>query len=121
MLSEKQIELARTDPKAFFEQFKLLRTKYENELSRVAFWQNCDAGTDYCKTCIERARKLVDLEAGIVNVLDTVKIKEDYRLFLHLRFISGLSMPEISAKLGLTRRWLQRLQNKALSAFAQAV
>ena len=121
MLSEKQIELARTDPKAFFEQFKFLRAKYEHELSRVDFWQNCDAGKDYCKTCIERARKLVALEADIVNVLDAVKIKEDYRLFLHLRFISDLSMTEISARMLHAPRELSRLQNKALSAFAQAV
>ena len=121
MLSEKQITLARTEPKTFFEQFKLLRARYENELDRVAFWQNCDAGKDYCKSCIARARELVDLEADIANLLDTVEIKEDYRLFLYLRFISCLSMSEISARKGLGLRELQRLQNKALSAFAQAI
>ena len=58
MLNDKQIELARTEPKAFLEQFKLLRTRYENELDRVNFWQNCEAGKEYCEigraSCRER-------------------------------------------------------------------
>ena len=114
MLNDKQIELARTEPKAFLEQFRLLRVRYENELDRVNFWQNCEA-------CIARARRLVSLEADIANLLDTVEIKEDYRLFMHLRFIACLSMSEVSARMLITRRWAQRLQNRALLAFAQSV
>lgn len=121
MLNDKQIKLARIEPKAFLEQFRLLRARYENELDRVNFWQNCEVGKEYCKACIARAHKLVSLEADIANLLDTVEIKEDYRLFLHLRFIACLSMSEVSAKMLITRRWAQRLQNRALLAFAQSV
>ena len=87
MLNDKQRELARTEPKAFLEQFKLLRARYENELDRVNFWQNCEVGKEYCEACIARARRLVSLEADIADLLDAVEIKEGYRLFLHLRFI----------------------------------
>ena len=121
MLNDKQIKLARIEPKAFLEQFRLLRARYENELDRVNFWQNCEVGKEYCVACIARAHKLVSLEADIANLLDTVEIKEDYRLFLHLRFIACLSMSEVSAKMLITRRWAQRLQNRALLAFAQSV
>lgn len=68
-----------------------------------------------------RIARLVSLEADIADLLDAVEIKEDYRLFLHLRFIVGLSMPEVSARMLITRRWAQRLQNRALLAFAQSV
>ena len=121
MLNDNQIKLARTELKAFLEQFKLLRARYENELDRINFWQNCEVGKEYCEACTARARELVSLEADIVNLLDTVEIKEDYRLFLHLRFIACLSMSEVSARMLITRRWAQRLQNRALSAFAQSV
>ena len=121
MLNEKQRSLAQVAPKVFLEQFRLLRLRAENELGRADFWQSCDISTEYCAECVKRARELVTLESDIANALYTAEIKDEYKTFLHLRYIECLTINEISARMHLARRWLQRLQNKALSAFSSAL
>lgn len=121
MLSEKQLELAKNEPKEFLQQYALLRTQAEARLNRVNFWQDCEAGKEYCKDCIAEAKRLVTLERDIAGLITQADISEQYKTVLYLRYIEGQTIDDSAKTLGLTRRWCQTLQARALDAFAQAI
>ena len=121
MLSEKQLELAKTEPKEFLQQYALLRTLAEARLNRVNFWQDCETGKEYCKDCIAEAKRLVTLERDIADLITQADISDQYKTVLFLRYIEGKTVDDSARALGITRRWYQRLQAKALDAFAQAI
>lgn len=121
MLSEKQLELAKNEPKAFLQQYSLLRTQAEARLNRVNFWKDCEAGKEYCKDCIAEAKRLVTLERDIADLITQADISDQYKTILYLRYVEGKTVEDSAKTLGFTRRWCQRLQVKALDAFAQAI
>lgn len=126
MLSPEQLELARSEPKEFFQQYKLLRTQAESLLARLDFWDQQEQSTSeefltYKRELAQAIRRLADLEQDIFNAVERADLKPNYKSFLILRYIEGLTVKAISEKLLLNVRWCQRLQARALDAFSKAI
>ena len=121
MLSEKQLKLAKNEPKEFLQQYAFLRIRAESKLKRANFWQDCNLGREYCKACFTEAKNLIMLESDISKLIAQADISEQFKTFLYLRYIECQTINEIAETLGYTKRWCQCIQVKALDAFAQAI
>lgn len=126
MLNPEQTELARTEPKEFLQQYKLLRTQAESLLARIDFWDRQEQNTGeefsaYKVELVQAIRRLANLEQDIFKVIDQAELKPNYKTFLILRYIEGLTVKGISERLLLDVRWCYRLQAQALEAFSKAV
>ena len=111
--------------KALLQSYKLARSRANSRLKRAEAWKEYvdkyGCGTEICAELIEEAREFLALEADITSALDNASIKESYRTFLSMRFIDQLEDAEICEKLYINKRWLYRLQVRALQAFAESV
>lgn len=126
MLSPEQTELARTEPKEFLQQYRFLRTQAESLLARLDFWDQQEQNTGeefsaYKVELVQAVRRLADLEQDIFKAVDQAELKPNYKTFLILRYIEGLTVKGISERLLLNVRWCQRLQARALEAFSKAI
>ena len=70
---------------------------------------------------MQAIRRLANLEQDIFKVIDQAELKPNYKTFLILRYIEGLTVKGISERLLLDVRWCYRLQAQALEAFSKAV
>lgn len=104
-----------TRAQTFLQQYKLLRVRAQSHLERLDFWQAYDES--YCSEIIAQARDLLSQSNAISTAIESADITEQYRTFLRLRFIEGLTLPEIACEMDLTRRWLCTIQQRALEAF----
>ena len=121
MLSKDQLDFAKAEPKKFLQQYEYLRAQAEARLGRLEYWQGCEEAENYCKELVEKVRELVTLERDISSLIDSISIKEQYKTLLYLRYIECLTISEMAQKLAYNKRWCDRLQVKALEAFAAAL
>ena len=124
MLSERQLELAKSKPKEFLQQYALLKVRANVKLERIDLWQEYqeyEPVQELCRDIFSEAKELMRLAFEIEELITQADISDQYKTILYLRYIEGKTVDDSAKALGYTRRWYQRLQAKALDAFAQAI
>lgn len=123
-LDNRQLRLAKNDPKTFLSQNKLIDIQIDSLLMRITHFKNYSkyaSISEYIKELSLEISKLKKLKLEIYNLLyDSVENDELCKL-LDLRFLQGFTIDEASEKLYFSRRWLLRLQNKALKLFSDTI
>ena len=124
MLSEKQLELAKNKPKEFLQQYALLKVRANVKLERIDLWQEYqeyEPVQELCRDIFSEAKELMRLAFEIEELIKQADISDQYKTVLYLRYIEGKTAEDSAKTLGVVKRWCQRLQAKALDAFAQAM
>lgn len=124
MLSEKQLELAKNKPKEFLQQYALLKVRANVKLERIDLWQEYqeyEPVQELCRDIFSEAKELMRLAFEIEELIKQADISDQYKTVLYLRYIEGKTAEDSAKTLGVVKRWCQRLQAKALDAFAQAI
>lgn len=120
MLNDEQIVLAQSAPKEFLKQYKPIRLLAQVSLERTEWWAG--RNEEFCAELVREARARMTLATDIAELIEAVDISDQYKSLLRLRFIKGLAVLSVMTELGFTsKRWTDELQNRALTAFAQAV
>jgi hypothetical protein len=124
VLSEKQLELAKNKPKEFLQQYALLKVRANVKLERIDLWQEYqeyEPVQELCRDIFSEAKELMRLAFEIEELIKQADISDQYKTVLYLRYIEGKTAEDSAKTLGVVKRWCQRLQAKALDAFAQAM
>ena len=124
MLSERQLELAKNKPKEFLQQYALLKVRANVKLERIDLWQEYqeyEPVQELCRDIFSEAKELMRLAFEIEELIKQADISDQYKTVLYLRYIEGKTAEDSAKTLGVVKRWCQRLQAKALDAFAQAI
>lgn len=124
MLSERQLELAKNKPKEFLQQYALLKVRANVKLERIDLWQEYqeyEPVQELCRDIFSEAKELMRLAFEIEELIKQADISDQYKTVLYLRYIEGKTVEDSAKTLGVVKRWCQRLQAKALDAFAQAI
>ena len=103
--------------------YRSLRIRAQTRLDRAEMWKKYvdkyGCGTEICAELIEEARALISKADSVISELEHTDICEQYKTFLYLRFIVGLTIPAIMQKMNFTRRWTQTIQSRALQALKE--
>lgn len=124
MLSERQLELAKSKPKEFLQQYALLKVRANVKLERIDLWQEYqeyEPVQELCRDIFSEAKELMRLAFETEELIKQADISDQYKTVLYLRYIEGKTAEDSAKTLGVVKRWCQRLQAKALDAFAQAI
>ena len=124
MLSERQLELAKSKPKEFLQQYALLKVRANVKLERIDLWQEYqeyEPVQELCRDIFSEAKELMRLAFETEELIKQADISDQYKTVLYLRYIEGKTAKDSAKTLGVVKRWCQRLQAKALDAFAQAI
>lgn len=124
MLSERQLELAKSKPKEFLQQYALLKVRANVKLERIDLWQEYqeyEPVQELCRDIFSEAKELMRLAFEIEELIKQADISDQYKTVLYLRYIEGKTVDASAKTLGVIKRWCQELQARALDAFAQAI
>lgn len=104
-------------------EYRSLRIRAQARLARAETWKEYvdkyGYGTEICAELIEEARALISKADSVISEIAQADICEQYKTFLYLRFIVGLTIPAIMQKMNFTRRWTQTIQSRALQALKE--
>lgn len=105
--------------KNLLQQYRLIGLCVQSRLERIDFFREYPNAKEHCRQLGAEVKELKKTQERIAGSIDA--LPEPYKSVLRLRFIEGRTIETTAEELGLTPRWVQTLQKRALDFYEREV
>ena len=121
MLNTEQLEIIKSKPKEFLSQYKALTIRLKKIINELSFEEETVKSETKTKALIAEAINIKKQRDEMYNLINEKLTDDTYRYILCAHYLQNKTISDISIDLNFNKRWIYRLQDKALQALANAI
>lgn len=121
MLNSEQLSMAKSQPKEFLLQSQALYIRLKGIMNELSIEEETIPTEDRMRTLVNEAKAIKEQRTDIYNLVKEKVVDDTYKYILIAHYLQDKTIPELCAELSYSRRWLMRLQARALKALSDAI